>query len=185
MAKKKAASRADRRIWVMAMTHPRVIYEMLFFVFSFLSVVLQKPLLSVFGLLDMCFWSGSRIAIDAIRFNIHKMGQVRTNPKPLTPPDDAPRAPHPVPVDGHRVVDAERRARARHVLQHVPVPVRVSISGNSPGRRQGCAPPRGLPDKHRRCFDGGGDICVEASLGYLLLAALCPHPHQHHQRYYH
>jgi hypothetical protein len=101
MARKKAASRADRRIWMMAITHPRVIYEMLFFVFSFLSVVLQKPLLNVFGLLDMCFWSGSRTAIDAIRFNIHKMGQVRTNPKPLTPPDDAPRAPHPVPIDGH------------------------------------------------------------------------------------
>jgi hypothetical protein len=83
-ARKKAAIRADRRILMKAATHPRIIYEILFFVFSFLSAVLQKPLLSVFGLLDMCFWSGSRTAIDAIRFNIHKMGQVRTDLQPHT-----------------------------------------------------------------------------------------------------
>jgi len=50
-------------------------YEFLFFCFSVLAVALFEPLFTCFGLLEMCFWSGSRTAIDAIRFNVAKMAQ--------------------------------------------------------------------------------------------------------------
>jgi hypothetical protein len=56
-------------------TSPAVLYESLFILSGILTVVLDQPLFSVFSLMELCFWSGSRTVIDAIRFNISKMAQ--------------------------------------------------------------------------------------------------------------
>jgi len=51
------------------------LYEVIFFLFAILAVALDQPLFTVYGLFELCFWRGSRTAIDAIRFNLIKMMQ--------------------------------------------------------------------------------------------------------------
>lgn len=64
------------KVWIMGLATSRpVFYETLFIISGILTVVLDQPLYSVFSLMELCFWSGSKTVIDAIRFNISKMAQ--------------------------------------------------------------------------------------------------------------
>lgn len=58
-----------------AMLHSKLQYECIFILSGILTVALDQPLFSAFALFELCFWSGSRTVIDAIRFNLGKMMQ--------------------------------------------------------------------------------------------------------------
>ena len=69
-----ALSKTTRKM-AQVCAEPMVWYEVMHLLFSIFAVVWSEPLLTVYGLFEICLWSGSKTAIDAIRFNMGKMMQ--------------------------------------------------------------------------------------------------------------